>query len=120
MRPTTPDVAKDAIAEVRGTLATLAAFGLFAPANVDGLIARVSIVREAEAAGALADAAVIFEGVPEVPDLKREVFARISKLARTEGHHRLDHLDHHGRRPVGRRRRTPSASSTPTGSIPPI
>ena len=36
--------------------------------------------REAEAAGALADAAVIFEGVPEVPDLKREVFARISKL----------------------------------------
>ena len=73
-------VAKDAIAEVRGTLATLAAFGLFAPANVDGLIARVSIVREAEAAGALADAAVIFEGVPEVPDLKREVFARISKL----------------------------------------
>jgi 3-hydroxybutyryl-CoA dehydrogenase len=74
-------VAKDAIDEVRGTLATLAAFGLFAPADLDGLVARVSVVREAEATGALAEAAVIFEGVPEVPDLKREVFARISKRA---------------------------------------
>src|SRR2546429_2805764 len=74
-------VAKEAIDEVRGTLATLAAFGLFAPADVDGLIARVSVVREAEAAGALADAAVIFEGVPEVPELKRDVLARVSALA---------------------------------------
>src|SRR5947208_15262272 len=74
-------VAKEAIDEVRGTLATLAAFGLFAPADVDGLIARVSVAREAEAAGALADAAVIFEGVPEVPELKREVLARVSALA---------------------------------------
>jgi 3-hydroxybutyryl-CoA dehydrogenase len=74
-------VVRDAIDEVRGTLAILAAFGLFAPADVDGLVARVSVVREAEAAGALADAAVIFEGVPEVPDLKREVLARISRLA---------------------------------------
>ena len=45
------------------------------------LIARVSVVPEADAAGALADAAVIFEGVPEVPDLKREVLARVSALA---------------------------------------
>ena len=73
-------VAKEAIDEVRGTLATLASFGLFAPADVEGLIARVSVVTEAQAAGALADAAVIFEGVPEVPDLKREVLARISAL----------------------------------------
>jgi 3-hydroxybutyryl-CoA dehydrogenase len=74
-------VVKDAIDEVRGTLATLAAFGLFAPAGVNALVARVSVVREAEAAGALADAGVIFEGAPEVPDIKREVLARISKLA---------------------------------------
>ena len=74
-------VAKDAIDEVRSTLETLAAFGLFTPAAVDDLIARVAVVREAEAAFALANAAVIFEGVPEVPDLKREVFARISGLA---------------------------------------
>ncbi len=74
-------VAKDAIDEVRNTLATLAAFGLFAPEHMHGLIARVTVVREAEATGALAEATVIFEGVPEVPDIKREVLARISRLA---------------------------------------
>jgi 3-hydroxybutyryl-CoA dehydrogenase len=74
-------VANEAIDEVRGTLATLASFGLFAPADVEALIARVSVVTEAQATDALADAAVIFEGVPEVPALKREVLARISALA---------------------------------------
>jgi 3-hydroxybutyryl-CoA dehydrogenase len=74
-------VAKEALDEVRDTLASLAAFGLFAPAAVDGLVARVSVAREPEAADALTNAAVIFEGVPEVPDLKREVLARISSLA---------------------------------------
>jgi 3-hydroxybutyryl-CoA dehydrogenase len=74
-------VAKEALEEVRDTLASLAAFGLFAPAAVDVLVARVSVLPEVAAVGALADAAVIFEGVPEVPDLKREVLARISALA---------------------------------------
>ena len=70
-----------ALAEVRTTLATLAGFGLFAPAAVDGIAARVSILREADAQDVLRQAAVIFEGVPEVLDLKREVFARVSKVA---------------------------------------
>jgi 3-hydroxybutyryl-CoA dehydrogenase len=74
-------VAEAAIGEVRATLATLAGFGLFPPTEVDALVARVSVVREADAADALGQAAVIFEGVPEVPDLKREVLARISALA---------------------------------------
>jgi 3-hydroxybutyryl-CoA dehydrogenase len=74
-------VAEAALGEVRATLATLAGFGLFPPAEVDALVARVSVVREADAADALGHAAVIFEGVPEVPDLKREVLARISTLA---------------------------------------
>ncbi len=39
---------------------------------------------EADAAEALRSAAVIFEGVPEVLDLKREVFARVSKVAGPE------------------------------------
>jgi 3-hydroxybutyryl-CoA dehydrogenase len=76
--------AQEALAEVRGTLATLASFGLFAPEAMDGLAARVSVVREAQAAAALAEAAVIFEGVPEVPDLKRQVLARASALAGPE------------------------------------
>jgi 3-hydroxybutyryl-CoA dehydrogenase len=76
-----PRVAREAIEEVRGTLAALAQFGLFAPAAVDGLVARVSVLRETDSASTLANAAVIFEGVPEVPDLKREVLARTSALA---------------------------------------
>jgi 3-hydroxybutyryl-CoA dehydrogenase len=74
-------VAKEVIDEVRGTLATLAAFGLFASDAVSGLIARVSVAREAETAGALGNATVIFEAVPEVPELKRGIFARVSRLA---------------------------------------
>jgi 3-hydroxybutyryl-CoA dehydrogenase len=77
-------VAKAALGEVRATLATLAGFGLFPPTAVDALVTRVSVVREADAADVLSQAAVIFEGVPEVPDLKREVLARISALAGRE------------------------------------
>ena len=72
--------AAEALAEVRATLATLAGFGLFTSDAVEGIAARVSVQREADAQDALRDAAVIFEGVPEVLDLKREVFARISRI----------------------------------------
>ena len=73
--------AREALGEVRATLATLAGFGLFAPDRVEGIAARVLVLREADAQDALRDAAVIFEAVPEVLDLKREVFARISRIA---------------------------------------
>lgn len=74
-------VAREALAEVRATLATLSSFGLFAPAAVDTIAARVSVMREADARDVLPNVAVIFEGVPEVLDLKRDVFARVSKIA---------------------------------------
>jgi 3-hydroxybutyryl-CoA dehydrogenase len=73
-------VATDAIGEVRATLATLAGFGLFPPQAVDGIAARVTVVREADAENVLRGATVIFEGVPEVLELKREVLARASRL----------------------------------------
>ena len=73
--------AGDAIAEVRSTLVTLASFGLFAPEAVEQIAERVAVVPEADAAATLAEAEVIFEGVPEVLDLKREVLARISAVA---------------------------------------
>ena len=70
---------------MRDTLATLAGFGLFAPAAVDGIAARVSRrAARRRPPARCADAAVIFEGVPEVLDLKREVLARVSKLAGPE------------------------------------
>jgi 3-hydroxybutyryl-CoA dehydrogenase len=71
----------DALGEVRTVLGTLASFGLFDPSAVEKLTARVSVVPERDAQPALSSAAVIFEGVPEVPDLKREALARCSRLA---------------------------------------
>ena len=71
----------DALTEVRNTLGTLASFGRFDPAAVETLMARVSVVSEAQASTALSAASIIFEGVPEVLDHKREALARASKLA---------------------------------------
>jgi len=48
------------------------------------IAARVRVVPEAEAQSAFESASIIFEGVPEVIDLKREVFARASALAGAE------------------------------------
>lgn len=76
--------AEDALAEVKSTLAALAGFGLFAPEAVEPIAARVSVIREPDSAAALAQSAVIFEGLPEVPDLKREALARVSRLAGPE------------------------------------
>jgi 3-hydroxybutyryl-CoA dehydrogenase len=70
-----------AIAEVRSILATFADFGLLPATAVDGVLARVSVVRERDAAAVLAQAAVVFEAVPEVLELKRQVLARLSPLA---------------------------------------
>ena len=74
-------LAEEATAEVRTTLRTLAGFGLFDPAAVDAIMTRVSVVAEAQAAAALSSAAVIFEGVPEVLDLKRAELGRAARLA---------------------------------------
>lgn len=71
----------EALAEVRNTLATLAGFGLFDADKIDTLMARVSIGPQADAKDALSSAAVIFEGVPEVLDLKRDALAECSRLA---------------------------------------
>jgi 3-hydroxybutyryl-CoA dehydrogenase len=70
--------------EVKTTLETLAGLGLFSPLAVDTIAARVSVVSHAHAASALGAAAVIFEGVPEVLDLKREILSRTSPLAAPE------------------------------------
>jgi 3-hydroxybutyryl-CoA dehydrogenase len=72
---------KETINEIRDSLRMLSQFGLFKGAMVEAIAARVSITSMAQAQAALAKAAIIFEGVPEVLDLKRDVLARASKLA---------------------------------------
>jgi 3-hydroxybutyryl-CoA dehydrogenase len=82
-----PDFAKlagEAVDEVKRTLTSLAKLGLFDEAAVETIVGRVSVLSEAEAAAALSSADVIFEGVPEVLDLKRAALARCSKLAGPE------------------------------------
>ena len=74
-------LADEAQGEVRNVLATLASFGLFDPAHVESIVSRVSVVPEHDAQAALSSAGVIFEGVPEVLELKRAALARAALLA---------------------------------------
>ena len=74
----------EALAEIGAALRTLGELGLFDPAHADALLSRVSVAPEAEAAEALSGAGIVFEGVPEVLDLKRETLARASALMAPE------------------------------------
>ena len=74
-------LAGEALGEVKRTLQSLAALGLFDAALVETIAARVRVVPEAQAAAVLPSADVVFEGVPEVLELKREALARASQLA---------------------------------------
>jgi 3-hydroxybutyryl-CoA dehydrogenase len=69
----------DALGEVSKTLASLARFGLLADKDAKAILARVSVVSAKDMAAALALAGIVFEGVPEVVELKREVLAAASK-----------------------------------------
>jgi 3-hydroxybutyryl-CoA dehydrogenase len=69
----------EALGEISKTLASLARFGLLAANDADAIIARVSVVPAQNMATALAGAGMVFEGVPELVELKREVLASASK-----------------------------------------
>jgi 3-hydroxybutyryl-CoA dehydrogenase len=70
----------EALDEVRKTLGSLTRIGMLKEGDADTIIARISVVPTIESAEALADAGIIFEGVPEVVDLKREVLGAASKV----------------------------------------
>jgi 3-hydroxybutyryl-CoA dehydrogenase len=74
----------EALDEVRKTLGSLSRFGLLKDADAETVIARVSVTPSQNSATALAGAGVVFEGVPEVVDLKREVLASASKCVGPE------------------------------------
>jgi 3-hydroxybutyryl-CoA dehydrogenase len=77
-------LALEAIGEIRKTFASMARFGLMTDADIETLVSRVRVVPEADAGAALSGSAIIFEGVPEVLDQKREALARASQLAGPE------------------------------------
>lgn len=70
--------------EIRATLTMLAGFGMLSSDDVDGVADRVQYHGLDDCGGALAEADVIFEGVPETLDAKAEAFALISTHARAE------------------------------------
>ena len=74
----------EALGEIRKTLASLARFGLLAEADAEVVIARVSVAPAQKMAEVLASAGIVFEGVPEVVELKREVLASASKCVGPE------------------------------------
>lgn len=69
----------DALDEIGKTFANLSKLGLLTEADVGPLIARVSVVSAGESDEALSDAGIVFEGVPELVELKREVLGAASK-----------------------------------------
>ncbi|AWO92951.1 MULTISPECIES: 3-hydroxybutyryl-CoA dehydrogenase [Bradyrhizobium] len=74
----------DALGEIRKTFASLSNLGLLTEADVDPLIARVSVVTASQSGAALADAGMVFEGVPEVVELKREVLGAASRQVKPD------------------------------------
>jgi 3-hydroxybutyryl-CoA dehydrogenase len=74
----------EALGEVGTTLASLARFGLLTEGDVEAVVARVSVAPAHDMSTALAGAGLVFEGVPEVVDLKREVLAAASKCVGPE------------------------------------
>jgi 3-hydroxybutyryl-CoA dehydrogenase len=69
----------EALNEVRKTLASLTRLGLLKDTEAETILARVSVVPASRSNAALADAGVVFEGVPEVVDLKRDVLGEASR-----------------------------------------
>ena len=75
-------LADDAIAEIRGNLKLLAELGLVN--DVERILRRIRIVGSEEAPRALAAADVVFEGVTETEEAKRDAFARACKHLRPD------------------------------------
>jgi 3-hydroxybutyryl-CoA dehydrogenase len=73
--------ARDAAHEIHAALGTLADLGVMARESIDPIAARISFH---SGPAALGDADVIFEGVPETREAKRDALAAISRAARAD------------------------------------
>jgi 3-hydroxybutyryl-CoA dehydrogenase len=70
----------EALDEIRKTLASLTRFGLLKEADADVVMARISVVPASDSTATLTDAGMVFEGVPEVVELKRDVLGAASRV----------------------------------------
>ena len=69
----------EALDEVRKTLQSLSRFGLLKDTDAKTIMVRVSVVPASASVAALASAGLVFEGIPEVVELKRDVLGAASK-----------------------------------------
>jgi 3-hydroxybutyryl-CoA dehydrogenase len=74
----------EARAEIRSSLGGLSQLGAFPPAQVDAIAERVELVDADNAPAALARAELVFEGVPETMQAKREAFEQLNRHCRDD------------------------------------
>ncbi|TSD56025.1 3-hydroxybutyryl-CoA dehydrogenase [Variovorax sp. KBS0712] len=88
LRPRTPEawqrLRDEAQAEIAASLSGLAQLGVIDASQVERIAARVDFVNAAEAPRALAAAELVFEGVPETMDAKREAFEHLNRHCRDD------------------------------------
>ena len=77
-------VEQEARAEVEASLKALAEIGVFPAAEIPAILDRLSFAARERAPTALAEADYVFEGVPEVLELKREALAFAAAHLRPE------------------------------------
>ncbi len=75
-------LANEAIAEIRGNLRLFADLGLVD--DVEKIVRRIRLVANEDAPAALGAADIVFEGVTETEDAKRDAFARACKHLRPD------------------------------------
>lgn len=74
----------DAAAEIAQSLAGLQQLGVLNGAQAEAIAARVEYADAAGAPAALADAELVFEGVPETMAAKQDALARLSRICRAD------------------------------------
>ena len=88
LKPRTSDarqlLADQARAEIRASLEGLAVLGAVPPERVASIAARVELVDAANAPAALTAAELLFEGVPETIEAKRDAFAALNRHCRAD------------------------------------
>ncbi|MNX21508.1 3-hydroxybutyryl-CoA dehydrogenase [compost metagenome] len=88
LRPRTPEAWQrlrgEAQAEITASLSGLAQLGVIDASQVERIAARVDFVNAADAPRALAAAELVFEGVPETMEAKREAFEHLNRHCRDD------------------------------------
>jgi 3-hydroxybutyryl-CoA dehydrogenase len=83
IKPRTPEqfakLKDDALGEVKATLATMSKLGMLGDREAEIVIGRVEVVPANESSTTPAETGLVFEGVPEIVELKREVLGAASR-----------------------------------------